>query len=499
MSDAVNLAPAQGAPQASRPLCVDLDGTLLRTDSLEESAVAAVAADPLTLLRIPAWLAAGKAVLKRELAARWRFDPATLPYSAAVLGRLRAERAAGRRLVLCTAADRRIAEAIAAHLGLFDEVIASDGAHNLRGAAKAAALVDRFGPHGFDYMGNDATDHPVWEAAATALVANAAPPVRRAAEARHRVGAVLGDPPRREGRALLRAMRPYQWVKNLLCLVPPVAAGAWASGPSWAGTLGILAAFCATASAIYLLNDLSDLAADRAHARKSRRPFASGALSIRTGLLAAGALLALGVGLAAAAGALLPVAIYLALSLGYNAGLKEQPLVDVFLLAALYTIRLFAGGEASGHPVSLWLLGFASFLFLSLAFVKRLSELQRFAETGAEAWQRLGRRGYQVSDVALLQGFGVAASFASAIVLALYVQSEAVAAQYPNPGALWAAVPLLLFWQCRLWLSTARGYMHDDPIVYAARDRVSWAVMACLGLAVAAASLPLPAWIAAPP
>lgn len=499
MSDALNLASPTGAPESARPLCVDLDGTLLSTDSLEESAVAAMANAPLTLLRLPLWLAAGKAVLKRELATRWRFDPATLPYSPAVIEHLKAERAAGRRLVLCTAADRRIAEAIAAHLGIFDEVIASDGERNLRGPAKAAALVARFGPQGFDYMGNDATDHPVWAAAATALVANAAPSVQRDAAARHRVGAILGDPPRREGRALLRAIRPHQWVKNLLCLVPPVAAGDWWGAASWGGAIGIMLAFCAVASAIYLLNDLSDLAADRAHPRKRLRPFASGALSIRTGLAGALGLLLAGTALAAALGALLPVLAYLALSLAYNAGLKEQPLVDVFILAALYTIRLFAGGEASSHPVSLWLLGFAAFLFLSLAFVKRLSELQRFAGTGAEPWQRLRRRGYQVSDVALLKVFGVASSFASALVLALYVQSEAVAAQYANPAVLWAAVPLLLFWQCRLWLSTARGYMHDDPIVYAARDRVSWAVLACLGLAVVAASLPLPGWIGGRP
>jgi 4-hydroxybenzoate polyprenyltransferase len=165
--------------------------------------------------------------------------------------------------------------------------------------------------------------------------------------------------------------------------------------------------------------------------------------------------------------------------------LKERPLVDVFVLAGLYTIRLFGGGEASGHPVSLWLLGFSSFLFLSLAFIKRVSELQRLLATGSGT--RPKRRGYSVDDSAMLQMFGCASTFASAIVLSLYVQSDIAARAYSHPAMLWGSIPLLLFWQCRLWLSTTRGHMHDDPIVYAARDWVSWTVFACLlGLAAAA-------------
>jgi 4-hydroxybenzoate polyprenyltransferase len=282
-------------------------------------------------------------------------------------------------------------------------------------------------------------------------------------------------------------MQPYQWVKNALCLVPPVAATDFQSLTSWAGALLVAVAFCLVASAIYLVNDISDLAADRAHPRKRRRPFASGALPLAAGLVLSPLLLLAGGVLAWSAGALAPVLIYVVLSLAYNIWLKEQPLIDVFVLSALYTIRLFGGGEASGHPVSLWLLGFSSFLFLSLAFIKRVSELQAMRVAGVGAGGRPVRRGYMVEDLAILQVCGCAATFSSAIVLALYVQSAAASLAYANPAMLFAVIPLLLFWQCRLWLSTARGYMHDDPIVYAARDWVSWAVFGSLAAAVAAA------------
>jgi 4-hydroxybenzoate polyprenyltransferase/phosphoserine phosphatase len=477
---------AAGENSRLRPLCVDLDGSLLRIDSLHEAAFAAVLADPGVLLRIPAWLGEGKARLKRELALRWNFDPATLPYSAAVLDYLRAQHLAGRRLVLCTAAHREIAEQIANHLGLFDEVLATEGERNLRGPAKAELLCQRFGRAGFDYLGNDETDFPVWACAAEALLANPSRAVLRRARSEHRVAAVLDD----GGEALhaaLRAMRPYQWVKNALCLVPPVAATDFQSLTSWAGALLVAVAFCLVASAIYLVNDISDLAADRAHPRKRRRPFASGALPLAAGLVLSPLLLLAGGVLAWSAGALAPVLIYVVLSLAYNIWLKEQPLIDVFVLSALYTIRLFGGGEASGHPVSLWLLGFSSFLFLSLAFIKRVSELQAMRVAGVGAGGRPVRRGYMVEDLAILQVCGCAATFSSAIVLALYVQSAAASLAYANPAMLFAVIPLLLFWQCRLWLSTARGYMHDDPIVYAARDWVSWAVFGSLAAAVAAA------------
>jgi 4-hydroxybenzoate polyprenyltransferase len=442
-----------------------------------------VLADWRVPIYIPGWLTAGRARLKRELAARWRFVASQLPYNDALLRLIEEERARGRRIVLCTAADVSIAEAIADHLGLFDEVIASNGTDNLRGERKAEELCRRFGERSFIYAGNDGTDAKVWRRAAAAVVVNASQSAARAAASDCRVVVTIDDAPSR-WRAALRALRPYQWVKNLFTLVPILAAGDFANGVAWRNSLAIMAAFCPTASAIYLINDMSDLAADRAHPRKRLRPFASGALPLAYGIAMVPLLFGLGAGLGIASGAWKALAAYAALSLGYTIRLKEQPLIDVFILAALYTIRLFGGGEASGHPVSMWLLGFSSLLFLSLALVKRVSELYRLQSASLSKTER---RGYMVQDLLMLQLFGCASSFASAVVLSLYVQSDTALHAYARPSMLWGVIPLLLFWQCRLWLSTSRGYMNDDPIVYAARDWVSWLVFACVvGVAMAA-------------
>jgi 4-hydroxybenzoate polyprenyltransferase/phosphoserine phosphatase len=471
------LTPAGVVAASDLPLCVDLDGTLLRTDTLQEAALAVALSDWRALGRLRPWLKGGRAYLKQQLAARWSYDVATLPYNTEVIALIERARAEGRHVVLCTAADRQVANAIAEHLKLFDEVIASDGTSNLRGPAKAEALVQRFGRQGFCYIGNDSTDLAVWQQAASAIVVGGSAGLRRAAARVCDVEAAV-DRPMPLGRALAKALRPHQWSKNLLCLVPVLASGATDVG-GWVAAIGAMLAFCATASAIYLMNDLSDLRADRAHPRKRNRPFASGALPLLWGVALAPALLLAGGVLGWLSGALWVVCLYAALSTAYTLRLKELPLVDTFVLAALYTVRVIAGGVASGHPTSLWLLGFSAFLFLSLALIKRVSELTRLA---AAMQKSAPRRGYRVQDLAMLQQLGCASSFASAVVLSLYVQSDVALTTYHLPQALWGAIPLLLFWQCRLWLATSRGYMHDDPIVYAASDRVSWATFACLGV-----------------
>jgi len=473
------------AETAALPLCVDMDGTLLKIDTLHEAALEVLGADPRVALRLPGWLAAGKAAMKAELAARWSFAAEDFPVHEAFLDYLKAQHAAGRRLILCTAADQRIAEAVAARFGLFEAVIASDGQRNLRGPGKAAALVERFGEGGFAYAGNDRTDLAVWQRAGAAVVVGAAPGLLAAVRGLLPVEGVFDPLPARAG-ALLRAIRPYQWVKNALCFVPLLVSGHWLDAGGWLGAAAAAIAFSLAASAIYLLNDMTDIAADRRHARKRKRPFAAGTLPILWGGLAAPAMLlaalALGFGLGAGMGLFLGA--YILCSLGYTFGLKQQPLADVFLLAALYCLRILGGGEASGHPVSLWLLGFASFTFLSLALIKRVSEMLRVIEAGGKA---APRRGYRAADVPTLQMMGLGAVFAAAILLSLYLQSAAALQVYRSPGLLWLAVPLLLFWQCRLWLATNRGWMHDDPILFAARDWVSWLVFALLALAVLAA------------
>jgi 4-hydroxybenzoate polyprenyltransferase/phosphoserine phosphatase len=471
---------------AAVPLCVDLDGTLIRSDMLMETALA-------LLPRAEFWrslpsLANGRAAFKRRLATAARFDPALLPYRQDLRQYLAEQRALGRRIVLVTASDAILARRIAEHVGLFDEVIASDGHRNLKGEAKAQLLVARFGRGGFDHIGDSRADLPVWRQARRALVVDPGRLMRRALRDVP-VERVFGEASA-VWRGLCQAARPHQWVKNLLVFVALFVSGAALDGRALGHALLAFVAFCATASGIYMVNDLADLAADRRHPRKRRRPFASGMVPIPLGLGAAALLLAAGATLAQAAGITLLVLLYLILSLSYSLRLKEFPLVDVFVLAALYTVRLLAGGVATGHFVSLWLLAFSGLLFLSLALVKRVGELNAAGLGGGPS-----RRDYTQGDLLILQMFGCCTAVGASLVLALFVQSETTAARYASPALLWGIVPLTLFWQCRIWLSTARGYMHDDPIVYAARDWVSWlVVLAAAAVVVLARSTFLPGW-----
>jgi 4-hydroxybenzoate polyprenyltransferase/phosphoserine phosphatase len=468
------------------PLCVDLDGTLIRTDTLLEGLIALAGR-----MRFGAIIGAsvrGPEHLKARVAALAAFDPALLPYNEAMLDYVRLQRAKGRRIVLTTAANELVANRIAAHLDLFDEVIASSATHNLKGRAKADALVRRFGAGGFVYEGDAAADLPVWHQAAAAVLVNVTPGVAAKAQARTPVELTIEDRPPRAA-TLLRAMRPHQWVKNLLVFVPIFTADAMGDWHSWAGGILAFMAFCAVASSIYLVNDLLDLPADRAHPHKRHRPFASGTASLPAGIALSAILLLAGGALGFEAGILLVALAYAAISLGYSLWLKRLPLVDVFALAGLYTVRLIGGGEATGHSLSLWLLAFASFLFLSLALVKRVAEVMDSAQRSPAA---VSGRGYGPEDLMILELFGVCSTFASSLVLALYVQYETTSGRFASPGLLWCIVPLVLLWNCRMWLSTARGYMHHDPIMYAARDWVTWAIVGAMMLVVTAARAGMP-------
>jgi 4-hydroxybenzoate polyprenyltransferase/phosphoserine phosphatase len=459
------------AGAAEVPLCVDLDGTLVNTDMLVESALHAAHRRPLALFALPVWLLQGRPVLKAKLAQGAKIDVSTLPYNDDLLAYLRAERQRGRRLVLVTASDRRLADAVATHLGLFDEVIASDGVQNMKGKAKAETLERRFGAKGFAYAGNASADLPVWRKAPAS--------VARAARA---IVPIAAEMPRQGSRlkALVRELRIYQWVKNLLVFVSPVMAQAIMEPGVFSTIAVVFLGFCCAASGVYVINDLMDIEADRHHARKRKRPFASGALPIGYGVLGP-VLLAAGVALPALVSeqAALVIAFYAALSVAYSARLKERPLVDVFILATLYTVRLLAGGIASGHLVSVWLLNFSGFLFLGLACLKRCGEMRQLQ---GDDDPMLKRRGYFIGDAMVLMAMGVASSFVSALVMSFYVNSAIAQETYEAPMLLWCMVPLILFWECRLWLATARGHMLDDPILYSAKDWVSWIAFGLIGV-----------------
>lgn len=468
-SPATVASPVRGAP-----LCVDLDGTLVKTDMLMESLASAAKRSPLVLLALPFWLARGRARLKRELAKRARIDVSVLPYDAKVLELLARERAAGRSLVLATASDESIARDVAGHLGFFDAVVASDGERNLKRDAKARELVRLYGEGGFDYVGGDLHDVPVWRHAREAHVVGSDARVARALDA-------MGKPVHRlerDGgstlRALVRAVRAYQWAKNLLVLVPLVTAHLYLDSPSQAAAWLAFAAFSLVASAVYLANDLADLHEDRRHPSKRHRALAAGDFPIAAAL----ALLPLLLAAAAAIATLLPwtfamlLAVYVAANLAYSLALKRVALLDVFVLAGLYTLRILAGAAAIDVPVSQWLLAFSLFLFLSLALAKRYVEVSRVASR-EEA--RVEGRGYLAQDGALLAMLGTASGYLSALVFALYVTSPQVVALYRSPAALWFAVPLLLFWISRVWFLAQRGALDEDPLLFALRDPASYA------------------------
>jgi 4-hydroxybenzoate polyprenyltransferase/phosphoserine phosphatase len=481
-SSARSASPASPDP-AALPLVVDLDGTLVRTDTLLETLVRALLS-PLALLGAVWALRRGRAALKQALAAISPLSAPLLPYNAAVVELAREARAAGRPVVLATAADGRVADAVAAHLGLFSEVLASRDGHNLKGVHKAAALVERFGRHGFEYVGDGDADTPVWNAARRAVVVGRR---RRldCAEVRH----LAGPGAWATVRAVVATARPHQWVKNLLVFVPILAAGRLDDVAGLAGAALAFVAMSIVASTIYLFNDLVDLEHDRRHPRKRRRGFAAGTAPLGVGLVALPLGLVVGLSVAWAAGALSIVLLYVATTLLYSTVVKRIAVADIFVLAALYTLRIVAGGEASGYEATLWLLGFSGFLFLDLAAVKRAGEL---VDLRSREQTTAAGRGYAVDDLELVRTLGIASAMASAVVLALYVDDGAVNAPYTTPEALWLCVPIVLYWQIRLWIAVGRGRMTDDPILFAVRDRGSVVAGLAVALCVLAAYVAWP-------
>lgn len=466
-----------------RPLCVDLDGTLTPVDTLHEGLLTLTGRSFSQLWRLPGWLLNGRAAFKARVAEHAPVDATHLPWRTDLIEWLRAERAQGRRLVLATAANQSTAEAVARHLRLFDEIIASDDERNLAGPAKRAALVERFGVQGFDYVGNSRADLHVWRDASHAVTVATPASVRRQLH----TPLLREFAPRPAGMgAWLRAMRPHQWAKNVLVFLPLLLAHALEDPATLVAALSAFVAFCLCASSVYVLNDLLDLGADRRHPRKRNRPFAAGRIGAAHGATLAAALLSGAVAVAATAGpGLIGVLVgYYVLTMAYSLFLKRLAIIDVLLLAGLYTIRIIAGSAATGIVPSFWLLAFSAFLFLSLGTVKRYAELNDRRRDGGQAFGR----GYAIDDLPLLGNLGTSAGLGAVIILALYVQSPQSQALYSKPWLLWLLCPLLLYWICHIWFVTHRGRMHDDPLVFALRDRASQIVAALAGAAIVVAA-----------
>ncbi|KAF1008020.1 MAG: Decaprenyl-phosphate phosphoribosyltransferase [Luteibacter sp.] len=452
------------------PLCVDLDGTLIRSDLLVESALMLLARQPFAFFLMLVWLLRGKAYLKQQIALRVELNPAALPYNHEIIDWLREQRGY-RRIVLCTASDAMLAAPVATHVGVFDEVLASDGQLNLAGANKARILTERFGEKGFDYVGNAPVDLMVWQHAHAALVVEHGHALSTAAA---KVSAVERRFVIRRGgpRAWAKALRIHQWIKNVLVFLPLLASHRVFDVEALSASVLAFLTFGLCASSVYLTNDLLDLAADRQHHRKRHRPFAAGNLPLAAGPAVAVLLLVT----AFALSTLLPyhfiavLAGYYVLTTAYSVRLKRIMMLDVVVLAGLYTTRILAGTAAIHSKPSFWLLAFSMFIFLSLAMVKRYVELLTLQSAGKV---QASGRGYDVDDIPLIQSMGSASGYMAVLVLALYVESTASLSLYRHPHYLWMLCPLLLYWISRTWAIAHRGVMHDDPVVFAVMDKTS--------------------------
>jgi 4-hydroxybenzoate polyprenyltransferase/phosphoserine phosphatase len=470
--------PAETEDSSAIAFCVDLDGTLVKTDLLWEALFLLLKKNPAALFSLPFWLGKGIANLKCEIAQRAQPECELLPYRSEVLDLIHQAKAAGRHVVLVSAAHESMAVGVAEHLRCFDEVIATRGLLNLKAERKQAALEERFGRKQFDYVGDARADLPVWAAARRSFVVTNKRRLLR--EAQSVTSATEIKTGRMGWKTLARAMRLHQWFKNLLVFVPIIMAHEILKPAIFAkGALAFLA-FGLVSSSVYLVNDLLDLQADRAHRVKRARPLAAGDMKGSAGLALASVLLIVGLLLTVVAriptlGAMLFG--YFVMSLAYSCFFKRLVMMDVLVLAGFYTLRIFAGSAATDIPISVWLLAFSMFFFFSLALVKRCSELIEDASGMSRS------RGYLPGDLPQVAGLGVASGVVSVLVLVLYVMNPEVTALYRHPSVLLFICPLLLYWISRVWILTRRGLMHDDPVIFALRDRLSYFVGILAGLA----------------
>ena len=468
----------------NKPLCVDCDGTLIASDLLYEAFFLMLKQYPLGLFLLPFWLLKGKVYLKERLAERVTFNWETLPYRPEVMDMIEKARDQSRQVVLVTASPREWANGIAAHLGCFDQVLATENGVNLSGKNKANQLVKIFGERNFDYAGDMPVDLHVWAHAATAIVVSSSNELAQSASQRSKDMQHIKTP-RAKFLVYLKALRVHQWLKNLLITVPLLAAHQLNAFEGLIQVFYAFIAFSLCASSVYVLNDLLDLDSDRQHIRKRKRPFAACTIPLSQGLL----MIPLLLGLALAVSLLLPshfilvLAAYFVMTLAYSIRLKRQVIVDVMLLAGLYTMRIIAGAAATAITPSFWLLAFSMFIFLSLALVKRYSELLITLQSNKKT---AAGRGYSVNDLPVLMSLGVSSGLGSVLILALYLNNPETNLMYPNTMWLWLMPPLLLYWVSRMWMKAHRGQVDDDPVVFAAKDWQSLLVLsisACIFIA----------------
>ncbi len=460
---------------SSLPLCIDLDGTLIQTDSLWESCLRLISQKPFMLISLLLWLFLGKAGFKEKVSRHVKLAPGSLPFNTNLLKYLTQQRLHNRQLILVTAANKTIAEAIAAHLNIFDEILASDETHNLSGKNKAKVLVDKFGEKGFVYAGNADVDLNVWQHAAAAIVVNGSEKLSIKAQQITTIEKEFPTKDKTSFKVILKAIRVHQWVKNLLIFTALILSHSWFNTTALHSIILAFFSFSFAASSIYLINDLIDLEADRKHQTKKYRPLAAGTLSIQSAVMIIPILLSFSLILALQLSSdfVSILILYLVLTTAYSLFLKPLVLLDVITLTSLYTLRIVAGAIAIDVPLSHWLLAFSMFIFLSLALIKRYSELKNLIQHGET---NSASRDYHVDDLPAISLFGISSGYISVLVLVLYAHDLQAGTLYAQPDWLWFVAVAVLYWISRMWLLAFRGEMNEDPVLFAIHDRSSYFV-----------------------
>lgn len=468
------------------PLAVDLDNTLVKTDTLLESLIYLIKHKPRRILQIPVWLLEGKAMFKQKIAEHVSLPLAILPYRPEVIDFLRQQKSTGRQIVLTTAADQKTAFTICQHLNIFDSYIASDATTNLKGKQKASALLSRFGKRGYDYLGDSWSDVPVWRNARHALLVTNSQELIRRVQKETPVIRVWRSRERSWLAAVLSGFRAHQWIKNILIFMPALAAHQLANFSVMYRASIAFIAFSLAASSIYLFNDLADLEDDRKHPQKSKRPLASGYLPIINAVFFAPVLLALSI----ITSLWLPSSFryflvsYVVLGIAYSILLKKIFLMDIVVLTVLYSLRVFAGSAAANVPLSSWFITFTAFLFTSGALAKRFVELKQLQNHNRA---RDSRRGYDINDLPILGTIGISSGYASVVVLSLYIASNEASVLYSEPKILWFVTLILFAWLSRSWLLAYLGRLYTDPITFIIKDPTSSALIISMLLLTVAA------------
>jgi len=468
------------------PLYVDLDGTLIFSDCLYESFLRLLRLNPLALFLALGWLfKGGREYMKARIARRVDINVTILPYNQPLIHWLREQRTSGREIILATASHVKYAEAVAQHLQLFDRVLASDERHNLKGRRKLQSLLGEAGTGGFDYVGDSKADLVIWAQARAAVVVSASDKFIRKVADLSTVAATFSSPQR--GFALA-SLRPHQWAKNVLLFVAIFTSHHLLDGPYVLDALVAFVSFSLCASSVYILNDLLDIEEDRLHSHKHLRPFAAGTASLVGGVVGLIGLLVLALLLAIQVGPefVLWLGIYYALTLAYSMILKRIKILDILVLAALYTLRIVAGAAAVNVSMSGWLMAFSMCFFLSLSLVKRYADLIALVYSSQEG--PLPGRKYHTRDIRLIRWLGLASAYLSVSVLAMYVNSDDVLILYREPVLLWWLVPLVFIWVSRIWWAAHHNRIHSDPVLFVIKDHFSQLTVAALALVVFLAS-----------